>query len=708
MLASNLLLVLIVALFAGMSDRARLDQRLLRSVESTHRELQTNVDLTIALLRGGLGLFEASVAVEPEEFRAYVEPLGIRERYPNLLGLGYALRVEPGEAGPALARMRERGQPEISVWPHLLPSDNAVIVYLEPRDRGNQRAIGFNMAVDPARLEAQAKARDGGEAAASTLVTLVQEEGGAEKGFLIFLPHYAPGAPRGTVEERRVALRGFVFAPVRVRELVADTLRSHDELAVRIYAGPDPATADQVYEVPSALPWRAPVRRELQIAGLQWTLLYQFREPINAWWRSPAVPVALTGVVIAILFYLFQRLQLEARRRAESDAEALRKGEQRYRFLAEAMPLVVFTADRDGRITYVNRPSELAVDETVESRLRDRLHPGDRDEVLASWREALRNAVDWQRAFRLDLGGGFRWHLCQAVVHRHGDSVPDWVGTLTDIDVQKQAEASLQREAEELEARVAERTAELSRTNRELENFAAVASHDLQEPLRKIVAFGGRLTDALGPDIPPEAADALARMRASAKRLHQLIGDLLTFARISRAEVIRTPVDLERLAEAVMADLAEGQVGQVQIEVRALPLACGDLGLLRQLLQNLLSNAIKFHRPGVPARVTLSSEGAGDEIPAARRGAYFRLLVEDEGIGFDAKYLDRIFLMFQRLHPRDRYEGTGIGLAICQRVVELHGGHITARSVAGQGACFVVTLPRASDVQTPEGETTGC
>ncbi|MES2641230.1 MAG: CHASE domain-containing protein [Myxococcota bacterium] len=706
MLASNLLLVLVVALFAGMSDRARLDQRLLRSVESTHRELQTNVDLTIALLRGGLGLFEASVVVEPEEFRAYVEPLGIRERYPNLLGLGYALRLEPGEEGPALEKMRERGQPAISVWPHLLPSDNAVIVYLEPRDRGNQRALGFNMAVDPARRRAQAEARDSGEAAASTLVTLVQEAGGADKGFLIFLPHYAPGLPRGTVEERRGALRGFVFAPVRVRELVADTLMSHDELAVRIYAGP--VTAEPVFEVSSALPWRAPVRRELHIAGQEWTLLYQFREPINAWWRSPAVPVALTGVVFAILFYLFQRLQLEARRRAESDAEALRKGEQRYRFLAEAMPLVVFTADAEGRITYLNRPGELAVDETVESRLRDRLHPDDRDEVLASWRQALRDAVDWQRVFRLDLGGQFRWHLCQAVVHRHGDSLPDWVGTLTDIDVQKQAEASLQRQAEELEARVAERTAELSRTNRELENFAAVASHDLQEPLRKIVAFGGRLTDALGPDIPPEAADALARMRASAKRLHQLIGDLLTFARISRAEVIRTPVDLERLAEAVMADLAEGHSGQVQIEVRPLPLACGDLGLLRQLLQNLLSNAIKFHRPGVPARVTLSAEDAGDEIPAARRDAYFRLLVEDQGIGFDAKYLDRIFLMFQRLHPRDRYEGTGIGLAICQRVVELHGGHITARNVAGPGACFVATLPRASDVQTPGGETTGC
>lgn len=696
--------MVLVALYVGMNDRARLDARLLRSVEVTHRELQTKVDLTIALLRGGLGLFEASVEVEPAEFRAYVAPLEIRVRYPSVLGLGYALRVEAGEEAVAAAHARMPGAAPLVVWPYLLPGENAVIVYLEPRDRGNEVAIGFNMAIEPGRREAMARARDQGREAATTLVTLVQEEGGAGKGFLIYLPHYEAGAPVETLAQRREALQGFIYAPVRVRELVDDTLHDDPDLAVQLYAGAPAEAAAKVYEVPSRAPWRNPVRRELHIAGQTWTLLYQFSGVQTAWWRSPAVPVLFTGVVFAGLLYRFQRLQLDARRRAERDAAALRQGEQRYRFLAEAMPQVVFTADATGRITYVNRPGELAVDESVQGRLGERLHPDDRDDMLRSWDEAVHTGRDWERAFRLDLGSGYRWHLGQAAAQRQC-GVVDWVGTLTDIEIQKQAEATLLREAEELETRVAERTTELIRTNRELENFAAVASHDLQEPLRKIVAFGGRLSDALGPGIPPEAADSLSRMRASAARLNQLIADLLTFARISRAEVISTPVDLGLLARAVMADLVEGQPDVAQLDVRPLPRAYGDLGLLRQLLENLLSNAIKFRRPGEPARVTLDCEETGDEIAPSRREGYFRLLVIDDGIGFDPKYLDRIFHMFQRLHPRDRYEGTGIGLAICKRVVELHGGDITARGAPGQGACFVVTLPRVPPVPTPDPET---
>lgn len=684
MLAFNLALVLMAALYVGVSDRAEKDQRLLRIVETTHGTLETQVDLMIALLLGGLGLFEASREVEPQEFRAYVRPLGLRERYPSILGLGYARPIQPFE------------QEEVV--------DSAVITYLEPRDRGNQAAIGFRLASEPARREAMERARDEGREVASTLVTLLQEQGGAGRGFLIFLPHYRAGAPRSTVEERRAALVGFVYAPLRVRELFGGALLDNPDLAVRVYAGAHPRAAEMVYEVPSDLPWRAPFHRDLEIAGQTWTLMYQFRGARHSPWRSPALPGLLTGIVFVVMFYGFQRLQLDARRRAERDAESLRVGEQRYRFLAEAMPQTVFKADREGRVTYVNRPGEIAAGDGLGSALTLRVHPDDRDGVLASWADAVRTGADWQCSFRLDPGAGYRWRLGQAAAQRAGGHIVEWVGTLTDIDKQKQAEAGLHREAEKLEDRVAARTAELIRTNQELENFAAVASHDLQEPLRKIVAFGGRLSDALGPDIPPEAADSLERMRRSAQRLHQLIADLLAFARISRAEVRPSSVDLERLAHAVATDLLEGQPDPAHVEVGPIPLTCGDAGLLRQLLENLLSNALKFCRPGVPARVTLRSEDAGDEIAPERRGDYFRLLVEDEGIGFDPKYLDRIFQMFQRLHPSDRYEGTGIGLAICQRVVELHGGRITARVAQGHGACFVVTLPRVPAVPTPKGE----
>ncbi|MDP2311428.1 MAG: CHASE domain-containing protein [Pseudomonadota bacterium] len=699
------MLVLIAATIVGFYERARLDQHLLRRVESTHGALQEQVNVTIALLRGVLGLFEASQVVEPAEFRAYVVPLSIRERYPSVLGLGYAARTDP-EHGPALVgRMHAWGVEEFSIWPGVSEGENAVIVFLEPRDRGNETAIGFNMSTNAERRAAMGVARDEGRAAASGLVTLVQETEGNPKGLLIFLPHFRAGPVPRTVEERREALAGYVYAPLRVRELFEGPLRSSPDLAVRVYVGPDPVASALQLEVPPDQAWSTPVRRSLDIAGQTWTILYEPKEP-DPWWLSPALPVLLTGLLFAGLLYRYQSLQLDARLRAERDAAALREEEQRYRFLADVMPQLVFTADRDGRVIYVNRRwGRTPLPGPLDAVLGDAVHPADRASIAASWAAATRSGHDWQAEVRLNRGGQQRWHLGQAVAQKRDGAVVEWVGTLTDIEAQKEAEAALQREAVELEARVAERTAELSRSNRELENFAAIASHDLQEPLRKIVAFGDRLADELGPNLGESAADSLARMRRSAQRLQQLIGDLLAFARISRAEVVPTPVDLRLLAEAVVADLRAPGGQPLDVEFRSLPIACGDPGLLRQLVENLLSNAIKFHRPDVSAHVVISAEDAGEEIDEERRSRFFRLLVEDEGIGFDPKYLDRIFQMFQRLHPRDRYEGTGIGLAICQRVAELHGGAITARVGTVRGACFVVTLPRAHTGPTKERET---
>lgn len=704
----NLLLVLFGSAQVDRYDHEQEEQRLLRRVELTHQVLQERVDLTVALLRGLLGLFEASQLVEPHEFRAYVEPLGIRERYPSILGLGYMAYVRPGGDAALVERIRSAGE-SFQVWP-VPTSDIAVVVlYLEPRDHGNQKALGFDVWSEPTRRSALARARDTGETVATANLTLVQEEAGGGNGFLLFMPHYDSPTPLHTVAARRERIAGFVYAPVRVREFVQSALTRSLDLAVRVYSGPDTTASKLLYEMPSERAWDASLQRAIQIGGLTWTVLYQFREGPHPWWRSPAVPVLLSGMVFAGLLYRFQVVQVDARLRAQRHTEALRRGEQRYRFLAEAMPQVVFTADRAGFITYVNRPScGLVAHESLVAGLTPRMDADAGKAVAESWEAAVRSGRDWHKTFVLEQQGQRRWHLGRAVAQRRGGVIVEWVGTMTDIEDQKQAEAALQREATELEARVAERTAELVRANRELENYAAVASHDLQEPLRKIVAFGDRLAESLGPDVNPASADSLARMRRSAQRLQRLIGDLLTFARISSTEVSARPVDLGRLTRAVASDLLEGRPETARIEVRTLPLARGDLGLLRQLLENLLSNAIKFSRPNTSAHVVVHAEDAGEEIAADRRAGFFRLLVEDEGIGFDPKYVDRIFQVFQRLHPLDRYEGTGIGLAICQRVAELHGGSITARRSPGNGACFVVTLPRATADPNPNREAASC
>ena len=252
-----------------------------------------------------------------------------------------------------------------------------------------------------------------------------------------------------------------------------------------------------------------------------------------------------------------------------------------------------------------------------------------------------------------------------------------------------------------LEQRVRERTAELEARNRELQDFAYVASHDLQEPLRKVQAFGDRLADRWGEALGPEGQDYLRRMRDAATRMRRLIDDLLSFSRVATRGRPFVPTPLRFCAEQALADL-EARIEQSggKVELGPLPAIEADPAQMCQLFQNLVGNALKYHRKGEAPRVRVWAEGDG--LPA---NGSVRLFVRDEGIGFDERYLDRVFTPFQRLHGRGEYEGTGIGLAICRRIVERHRGAITARSAPGAGATFEVTLPTRQPVASGEPST---
>jgi light-regulated signal transduction histidine kinase (bacteriophytochrome) len=237
-------------------------------------------------------------------------------------------------------------------------------------------------------------------------------------------------------------------------------------------------------------------------------------------------------------------------------------------------------------------------------------------------------------------------------------------------------------------------TGQLERSNRELQDFASVASHDLQEPLRKIQAFGDRLTAKCGTQLSVEGRDYLQRMHGAAGRMRRLIEDLLTFSRVTTRALPFEEVDLSRIAADVLDDL-ETRIEQSggRVEVDPLPILQADPLQMRQLIQNLLSNGLKFQTPDQPPRVHLSAAIVQEEKPEQEPTAMCRISVKDNGIGFDERYLDRIFTVFQRLHSRTEYAGTGVGLAICRKIAERHGGSITAHSAPGQGAEFIILLP---------------
>jgi light-regulated signal transduction histidine kinase (bacteriophytochrome) len=231
----------------------------------------------------------------------------------------------------------------------------------------------------------------------------------------------------------------------------------------------------------------------------------------------------------------------------------------------------------------------------------------------------------------------------------------------------------------------------LEQSNRELRDFASVASHDLQEPLRKVQVFGDRLRTLCSEVLEVQGRDYLNRMLNATGRMQTLIQDLLKIARITSQAHPFSRVDLAQVAREVLSDL-EVRISETnaRVEVGHLPTIQADGLQIRQLLQNLIGNALKFHQKGIPPVIKVYAEKAGIHEGA---NGMFLLVVEDNGIGFDEKYLDRIFTVFQRLHGRAEYEGTGVGLAICRKIVQRHGGDITARSTPGHGASFLVALP---------------
>ncbi len=501
------------------------------------------------------------------------------------------------------------------------------------------------------------------------------------------------------------------------------TLGPGEGLPGRVWSSGEPARVEDVTSDPN-FP-RAP---QATAAGLR---------------GACALPVRVAGEVVGVLEFFSRQAQprdddlLRAmagvgsqvgqfleRQRAK---EELREQRELFRTMADSIPQLAWMARPDGHIFWYNKrwyDYTGSAPEQMEGSGWQSVHdPAELPRVLEGFKAAIAEGRPWEDTFPLRRhDGAMRWHLSRATPLRDvGDRVVRWFGTNTDVTELREMEEALRRARDQLEERVRERTAELAaanralsveveerkeaeervrafaaelqRSNQELEQFASVASHDLQEPLRKIQAFGDRLHAKFGADLGEQGRDYLGRMRSAAARMSTLISDLLAFSRVTTRAQPFAPVDLAAEVGEVVSDL-EARLQQTggRVDVGPLPELSADPTQVRQLFQNLIGNALKFHRPDEPPVVKVR----GRVLPGAdgRDGEVCEVTVEDNGIGFEEKYLDRIFQLFQRLHGRNEYEGTGIGLAICRKIVERHGGGITARSAPGRGSTFTVTLPR--------------
>ena len=384
--------------------------------------------------------------------------------------------------------------------------------------------------------------------------------------------------------------------------------------------------------------------------------------------------------------------QLMTRQRAEG---AQRAADQQLRLIAENVPDVVyqFRLDADGAFSFPfvsERVRDLygvcAGEVMRDYRLVfDPVLPAYRGELLKSMLRSKRQRRPWSFEAPIRAAdGALKWVRGQSAVSFPADGAVVWDGVLSDVTAQKLAELEVQRLNESLEQRVAERTAELSAVNRELEAFAYSVSHDLRAPLRSINGFSRIVLEQTAGRLDPEAAENLQRVRAAGHRMEQLIDDLLRLSRVTRGELRRVPVDLSAMAEAIAAELTRGQPQRaVRFDIAPGLTAHADPELMRILLDNLLNNAWKFTQKQASALI---------EVGAVQQYGKTVYHVRDDGAGFDMAYADKLFGAFQRLHGPAEFEGTGVGLATVQRIIHRHGGRVWAEARPGAGATFYFTV----------------
>jgi PAS domain S-box-containing protein len=392
--------------------------------------------------------------------------------------------------------------------------------------------------------------------------------------------------------------------------------------------------------------------------------------------------------------------------------EAIRTSEEKFRLLADNIPQMIWTADPHGQLNYFSHSvlefSGLLHEQLVNSGW-DIIHDDDRKENIRRWAHSIHSGEPFHFEHRFkNKDGEYRWQLSRAVPQKDGEGrIQMWVGTSTDIHRQKTF-------AQELESEVKKRTAELAhaarelrksndnlmRTNNELAKFAYVASHDLQEPLRKILTFSNIISESKDNIFSENGKHYFARMKVAALHMQQLIGDLLTYSRTNTPHKHFELTDMNELFAGVQAELNEVIVQkEAVIKTDRLPFIKVIPFQMEQLFNNMLINSLKFSKKDISPVITVKykklSEQEAREIPrsANHKPLLHHFAFSDNGIGFEPQYNERIFEVFQRLHSRDEYAGTGIGLSIIKKIVENHDGAVEAVGELHKGATFNIYLP---------------